>query len=140
MARMTWRVLRSEGPGTVQPPCLRHLQQARVALDCLALAGRQVLGVRRHRPRPGSDELASKVAAIIRTWDRDYRGRKAPFGSSPSTPVPSSSAPCSSSLPAKAWRTGQLARADGTVSGARHYGHMGIDIPWARNELDQSCN
>ncbi|MFF9398539.1 methyltransferase, FxLD system [Streptomyces sp. NPDC014744] len=28
---------------------------------------------------PGSDELAAKVAAAIRTWDREYRGREATF-------------------------------------------------------------
>ncbi|NUP14537.1 MAG: methyltransferase, FxLD system, partial [Streptomyces sp.] len=28
---------------------------------------------------PGSDELASKVADAIRTWDREYRDREATF-------------------------------------------------------------
>ncbi|MFI5803347.1 methyltransferase, FxLD system [Streptomyces sp. NPDC051561] len=28
---------------------------------------------------PGSDELAGKVADLIRTWDRDFRGREATF-------------------------------------------------------------
>ncbi|MCX5501096.1 methyltransferase, FxLD system [Streptomyces sp. NBC_00053] len=28
---------------------------------------------------PGSDELAAKVADVIRTWDREYRGREATF-------------------------------------------------------------
>ncbi|NIY68065.1 methyltransferase, FxLD system [Streptomyces malaysiensis] len=33
---------------------------------------------------PGSDELAAKIADLIRTWDRDFRGREAAFEIQPS--------------------------------------------------------
>lgn len=42
---------------------------------------------------PGSDELATKVADAIRTWNRAYRGREATFEIQPLDAPPSSSAP-----------------------------------------------